>query len=344
MDKEVVEFEIQEDDKEELNAEKLDKKVRCWVGTWNNPSMTDEEFKQHLEELYSQEYLKYAIFQREKGEKNGTIHFQFFLDFKNARHFKWVKKNLPYGCHFKPMRSTKTHCRDYCSKQDTRESDNYYEIGEFVEERQRTDLATIMNLVKLGTPFETIQEIYPTQCIMYKRQIQDYAQTIHNNNNRKKLRDIKVTYVYGSPGTGKTSWFYNKFDFENVFVVDMYDKSMFTHYTNEKILLFDEFTGKIDITYLNKLLDRYPVQLRGLNTVKYAGYEEVYIISNLSLDKLYTKEQEESPAIYKALLRRIGRVIRFDDVGVKHIEKDMYRRNPPCKSVFPRLLIPSALL
>jgi len=73
------------------------------------------------------------------------------------------------------------------------------------------------------------------------------------------------------------------------------------------------------------LLDRYPVQLRGLNTVKYAGYEEVYIISNLSLDKLYTKEQEESPAIYKALLRRIGRVIRFDDVGVKHIEKDMYK-------------------
>ena len=248
-----ADFEMQEEDIEESNAEKHNKKVRCWVGTWNNPTMTDDEFEAHLQELFDQDFLKYACFQREKGEQTGTIHFQFFVDFKNARTFKWVKEKLPYGCHFKPMRSTKTHCRDYCTKQDTRVSPKYYEIGEFVEERQRTDLAKILELLKLGLSFEKVQEVYPTQCVMYKRQITDYAQSIYNTSNKKKFRDIKVYYIYGSAGVGKTSYVYNKVGLDDIFCVDMYDNSMFTHYNNEKNLLLDEFTGKIDITYLNKL-------------------------------------------------------------------------------------------
>lgn len=319
-----ADFEIQEEDVEESNAEKYNKKVRCWVGTWNNPSMEEEEFEAHLQGLFDQDFLKYACFQKEKGEKTGTLHFQFFVDFKNARTFKWVKENLPYGCHFKPMRSTKTHCRDYCTKQDTRVSEKYYEIGEFIEERQRTDLSKILELMKLGLSFSQVQSVYPTQCIMYKRQLMDYLQSLHNDTNKTKFRDVKVCYIYGAPGVGKTKYVYDKVGAENLFTVDMYDNSMFTHYDNENTLLLDEFTGKIDITYLNKLLDRYPVQLRGLNTVKYAGYENVYIVSNLSLKSLYKNEQSEQPTIYNALLRRIGKIIRIDDFGVHHIEKDIY--------------------
>lgn len=324
MAKEIAEFEVYEHDQDEINAEKQNKRVRCWVGTWNNPKMTDDEFFQHLNTLYIEDYLQYAVFQREKGEETGTIHFQFFVDFKNARYFKWVKEKLPYGCHFKPMRSTKTHCRDYCSKTDTRVSEKYYEIGEFIEERQRTDLTKIMAMLKEKVPFEKVQEIYPNQCIMYKRQLSEYAQNIINNESKTKFRDVKVTYIYGSPGTGKTSYMFKELGIENTFLVDMYDKSMFTQYNNEKNVVFDEFTGKVDITYFNKLLDRYPVQLRGLNVVKYASYDTVYIISNLPLSKQYKKEQEENPVVFKALLRRIGRILRFDDNGNIHIEKDEY--------------------
>jgi len=323
MAEELAEFEIQENDVEETNAEKRNSRVRCWVGTWNNPSMSDEEFTAHLKNLLDEDYLKYAIFQRERGEQNGTIHFQFFIDFKNSRHFKWVKDKLPYGCHFKPMRSTKTRCRDYCSKTDTRVS-GYYEIGEFIEERQRTDLMKIISMLKEGISFDKVQEIYPSQCIMYKRQLSEYAQNYINKKCKGSFRDIKVTFIYGKPSTGKSTYAYNTLGFEDTFSVDMYDNSMFTHYNNEKNLLFDEFTGKIEITYMNKLLDRYPVQLRGLNTVKYAAYDNVFIISNLPLSKLYKNIQETEPDIYKAFLRRIGRIIRFDDYKQMHIEKDVY--------------------
>lgn len=327
MEQENAKFEIFENDEEEKSAEFRNQKVRCWVGTWNNPSMTDEEFLQKLQSLYYDDYLKYAVFQREKGEQTGTIHIQFFVDFKNARTFKWVKENLPYGVHFKPMRSTKTLCRSYCSKTDTRISETYYEVGEFVEERQRTDLSKIMDMIKEKIPFETIQEAYPTQCIMYKRQLSEFAQAVVNKDCRSKMRDVKVTYVYGNPGCGKSSYMYETLGLEDTFCVDIYDKAMFTYYENQKNLVFDEFTGKIDITYMNKLLDRYPVQLRGLGCVKYASYDTVWIVSNLPLSKLYTKVQEEDPVVYKAFLRRIGRVVRIDDLGVKHIEKDVYENS-----------------
>lgn len=325
MANENIQFEILETDIEEQNAERNNKRVRCWVGTWNNPKMTDDEFRNHLMKLYNEDYLQYAIFQREKGEESGIEHFQFFVDFKNARYFKWVKENLPYGCHFKPMRSSKTQCRDYCSKKDTRISKDYYEIGDFIENGHRTDLSKIMAMLKEKIPFKVVQEIYPSQCIMYKRQLMDYAQGILNEENKKKQRDLKVIYIYGAPGTGKSSYVYNTCGEEDVFCVDMYDKSMFTLYDNEKIIFFDEFTGKIDITYMNKLLDRYRVQLRGLNTVKYACYETVYIVSNLPLSGLYKKEQEENKIVYDAFLRRIGKVIRFDSIGVMHVEKNIYK-------------------
>ena len=60
MAEELAEFEIQENDVEESNAEKRNSRNRCWVGTWNNPSMTDDEFYAHLKILLDEDYLKSA--------------------------------------------------------------------------------------------------------------------------------------------------------------------------------------------------------------------------------------------------------------------------------------------
>ena len=320
-------FEVVENDEEELVAERMNKKVRCWLGTWNNPYETCEQFGERLRDWWLSDLLQYAVFQLEQAPTTGTPHIQFFINLKTARTFKWLKEKLPKEAHFKPMRSTKTACRNYCMKPDTRLSETYYEIGEFVEERERTDLAKILDLANNGTSFEKIAQIYPTQCVMYKRQITDFINTKHNADNRRRFRDVKVTYIYGEAGVGKTSYVYKNHDFDDIFTVDMYDNSMFTHYDNQDVLLLDEFTGKIDITYLNKLLDRYPVQLRGLQVVKYAGYTQVYIISNKRLEDLYIGIQEQQPAIWRALLRRIGRIIYFDKCGVMHIKKDIYNHS-----------------
>lgn len=114
---------------------------------------------------------------------------------------------------------------------------------------------------------------------------------------------------------------------ENTFLVDTYDKSMFTLYNNEENIVFDEFTGKVEITYMNKLLDRYPVQLRGLNVVKMASYTTVWVISNLSLQNQYKKIQEENPTLFRAFERRFGCIMRMDNYGVIHYEKNDYNKS-----------------
>ena len=68
LENEIENFEVLEEDQEEQKAENLNSRVRCWVGTWNNPKMTDEEFEAHLTKLEQSDILQYAIFQREKGE------------------------------------------------------------------------------------------------------------------------------------------------------------------------------------------------------------------------------------------------------------------------------------
>lgn len=319
------EFEILEDDKEEQNAEKVDSQVRCWVGTWNNPKMSDDEFKSLLSSWLLDKILTYAIFQREKGEETGTIHFQFFLNFRSAKRFSKLKKMLPYGCHFKPMRTTKTLCRNYCSKEETRVS-GPYEIGEFVEERARTDRSKAYSLLAQGVEIEKINEAFETVVVdnlskMEKYQIQKLKWKV-----KDLFRNIEVYYIYGSPGFGKTTLVYELADCKpsDIYVVTRYsDKFMFSEYRGQKYILFDEFYGQIKpITYLNKLLEPAPIDLRIMNGTFPAMFEKVYFVSNYSIKEIYKNEQEEIKVSYDAFYRRINKVYHFYAPLKYRIEKD----------------------
>lgn len=319
------EFEILEDDAEEKSAEKVDSQVRCWVGTWNNPKMTDEEFKTLLSSWLLDKILTYAIFQREKGEKTGIIHFQFFLNFRSAKRFSRLKKLLPYGCHFKPMRTTKTLCRNYCSKEETRVS-GPYEIGEFVEERARTDRAKAFSLLAQGCSIKEINDAFENVVVdnlqkMEKYQIQQLKWKVSD-----LFRNIEVIYIYGQPGFGKTSFVYDLIgrNASDIYVVTRYsDKFMFSEYRGQKYILFDEFSGQIKpITYLNKLLEPAPIDLRIMNGTFPAMFERVYIVSNYSLKEIYKNEQEEIKTSYDAFCRRINKIYYFYAPDKYRIEKD----------------------
>lgn len=49
-----------------------------------------------------------------------------------------------------------------------------------------------------------------------------------------------------------------------------------------------------------------------------SDYDEIYIVSNLSLDKQYTEVKEWVKTAFDS---RIDEVIRFDSKGIQHIEK-----------------------
>ena len=335
------EFEILEDDAEEKSAEKVDSQVRCWVGTWNNPKMTDDEFKALLSQWYLDRILTYAVFQREKGEENGTIHFQFFLNFRSAKRFSKLKKMLPYGCHFKPMRTTKTLCRNYCSKEETRVS-GPYEIGEFVEERARTDRAKAYSLLAQGVSLKDINEAFENVVIDNMDKMEKYQVKQLKWKVADLFRNIEVVYIYGSPGLGKTSLVYDFVNYKasDLCVVSRYnDKFMFSEYRGQKYILFDEFFGQVKpLTYLNKLLEPAPIDLRIFNNTYPAMFEKVFFVSNYSLKDIYKTEQEETKTTYEAFCRRINKIYYFYAPGKYRIEKDtIFEDIPQEEQKFPGL-------
>ena len=324
LEKEKEEFEIVENHELELQAEKLNSRVRCWVGTWNNPKMTDEEFCEWFKKLEERELLQYAIFQREKGEEKGTIHFQFFVNFKNKQYFSKIKNEyLPYGCHFAPMRSDSNRCRQYCSKVDTRVS-GPYEIGEYEQEGQRTDLLRAIKMIDEGLPFETVAQIFPTQSVMYETKLKNREMERISEKFRSQCRNVEIIFIYGPPRTGKTT-FVNaqaNFNFNDIFVVENYGEYMFTGYQKQNTVIFDEFTGQVPITRMNKLLEPFPMRLNVKGGVVQACFTKVYIISNYSLQELYQAEKTEQYESYKAFCERINKIIRFDKMHNQFVERD----------------------
>lgn len=327
LKEEIDAFEILEDDLVEQNAKRKNQRVRYWVGTWNNPKMTDQEFLAHFQKLYDEELLRYCVFQREVGEKSGIEHFQFFLEFINPQYFNKLKEELiPYGAFFKPMISTAKRCQEYCSKVETRLT-GPYEVGEFTSEAKRTDLIRARQMIKEGISFDEVADTFPTQCLQYERSLKSLEIEYKRKTFGESCRNIEVVYMYGPSGVKKTGRIYKKHGMSNVFVISNYEKYLFENYNFKNVVVFDEFLSQVEITLMNKLIDIYPVDVRGLGKTYPACYDKVYIVSNLPLKKQYANLNEEKRFALEPFLRRIHKVIYVDEKGVEHIEKETFFRD-----------------
>ena len=292
--------------------------ARRYILTINNPTQTDEELCTYIQGL---EHFKYCMFQREIGHEKGTEHIQMFLVFTVGKWFSTVKTYFPEA-HIEKAQGSNVQCRDYCSKEDTRIS-GPYELGEFAEQRSRTDLATIVELATSGATDSDIQKLFPSQYLLHIDKIHKVREQQRYDENKKNERKVIVTYIYGPPGCGKTRFIVDKYGYGNFYRMTNYRKNCFDFYDNEKVIVFDEFDSSLPITEMLNYLDVYPVQLPCRYSNKMANYDEVYIISNLKLSEQYQNIQNEKPTQFQALLRRIHKIIRLDEKGQQHIERNI---------------------
>ena len=291
----------------------LSKMKRRWCLTINNEERSLEELSKYIESL---EHFKYAIFQREEGEETHTPHIQLFIIFSCSKRFNTIKNYFPTA-HIEGAKGTNAQCRDYCSKTDTR-IEGPVELGVFAEERSRTDISNFMELVKLNTDYLDLEKLYPNLYLNNLNKLDKIKENYRFEKFKKVLRDVEVTYIYGEPGIGKTSYIVDKHGLGNYFSVPFYRYGNFDYYNGEDVIVFDEFAGQIEIPLMNKLLDRYPMMLPSRFASKICCYTKVYIISNFPLSSLYPNDRENG--LYNAFLRRIHNIIKFDEKGM-HYEK-----------------------
>ena len=120
--------------------------------------------------------------------------------------------------------------------------------------------------------------------------------------NKRELKNI--VYLYGKPRTGKTSYIYDKHSPAEFYRVSNY-KNPFDNYGYQKILVLDEYDSQLDIEFANNLLDRFPCELPCRFYNKWAGWDTVYIISNISIDEQYTDQHADKRLAFKERFKEI---------------------------------------
>ena len=80
--------------------------------------------------------------------------------------------------------------------------------------------------------------------------------------------------------------------------------------------------SQIKITEMNKLLDVYPITLRGLGKEYQACYTKVYIVSNIPPSEQYQGREDVKKTQLQAWRRRLNFICRVDDDGIYHVEKE----------------------
>ncbi len=281
-----------------------------------------EHFKSYIENLMV-DGLKYSVGQVERGHKDNTVHLQFGVNFddRHAKRFYTMKKYFPTA-YLAQAKGSNYDIKVYCTKQDTR-IEEPFEIGQFVEMRQRTDYDEFRNALKSGaSDLELFDNFYQIASTKGLEKIQEERDLFLNSKYTEQGRNVRTTFIYGPPGVGKTQSVFKEYGFKNVFRVSFYGKFQFNGYNGEKVLLFDEFAGQVNLGWLNQILDKYPLKLEVKGGHKIACYDKVFICSNLPFTEIYKNYIDNEHKLYESVYRRIHFIYRVDDNGKFIKEKD----------------------
>jgi hypothetical protein len=234
-----------------------------------------------------------------------------------GKYFTTMKEYFPRA-HIEERLGKKKHARDYifktgkyADKAHTRIGE-VYEYGEFVDERERTDITDINQMIENGATFEEIDEAYPTQAFRYRKEIERRIQDKLERDNKNRFRKLYTAYISGDAGVGKTRFVMDTYGYTKVYRVTNYGTGMFDTYKCEDVVLFEEFRSSVQIERMLNYLDGYPIMLPARYGDKVACYTKVYIVTNIPLDAQYVNVQGTHYETYKAFLRRINEVYDFN--------------------------------
>lgn len=283
-----------------------DTQSRKYQLTLNNPQdkgLDHEAIKKILEQLTALEYYCMAD---EIGLETQTPHTHVFVLLRNGTRFSRIKRLFP-DAHIESARGTVQENRDYVAKSgkwaddpkgDTSVPGTFDESGPPPEEPGqgfRSDFDEIAALLDDGkTPSEIMMSNFA-----YRR----YRQMIREAYfDKRRLetppdREVKIHYLVGDSGSGKTYTYVNlceEHGEDNVYFLTDYDGGGFDNYQAEPILFMDEYKANFRYGQFLILTDKYKSQIHARYANIYALWTDVYITSIYPPEELYRRMVEEN--------------------------------------------------
>jgi len=258
-----------------------------WCFTLNNP---------HTNELIFPSSVLYAIWSRERGAE-GTEHLQGYIR-TNRLQFKTVTGFFAGLAHVEPAKGSEQANIDYCSKSDTHIA-GPWTIGQPAAPGARTDLQRVAaEILKTGT-IASVVATNPELLIKYPRGLTALASTVPPPKRDRVLRLL----LLGPTNIGKS---YNVWElFPNAATaLDGNGGLWFPNYTDQRVILLDEFRGQIPLRKFLNLCDRYPTYLENKGGSVVARHNLLIVTSNSPVHSWYLNQDNYRSAEIAALSRR----------------------------------------
>ena len=289
--------------------------------TINNPQVNGydhDSIKELLIICFST--LKYFCMADEIGEQ-GTYHTHIYVVFTSRVRWSKIKKAFPEA-HIEVAHGSaesnleyikKTGRWENTEKSETRVEGTFEEWGTFPTQKgEKPEMEELYEMVKNGYTNAEILAINNDYILQIDKLDKLRTMLLTEKYKNTRRRELKVTYIYGATGTGKTRGVLDEHGDSNVYRVCDY-KHPFDNYNCQPVIAFDEYRSQLRISDMLQYCDIYPIELSARYSNKYACYETVYIISNWSLEQQYEQVQKESPESWQAFLRRIHEVIVYHE-------------------------------
>jgi len=271
-----------------------------WCFTWNNYTNDDKSRLANAARrdlaLGRIEYLVYG----EEVSESGTCHLQGFISFSKRTSLLATKKFLSNTCHCEQARGSPVQAAEYCKK-----DGSYTEFGNCPKGRgRRSDMEQLSVRIRAGATKEEIQEEFSSLYIRYRNNILSTIRDMQP----ERTEPTHVVVLWGRTGAGKTRqvWDYHKRDTIYVHTGEQW----FDGYEGQSVVLFDDYNGsEFKLSYLLKLLDRYPMRVPVKGGYVQWNPKQVYFTSNKDPRTWYANAHEEHQA---ALFRRINIITFFE--------------------------------
>lgn len=318
--------------KSNVNLQEINRTSRNWFFTINAHIGEDNPISQSMvkDAFMSLDTDASWVFQMEQGSDTGYEHYQctLFLSRSKPRRrkdiFKALKEHGIVDAHVEPVEKKDAASR-YCSKSDTRIAGPWWSSEPFKAsvvgkgssgQGRRSDITALRRAIQDGrTPDDLLLDDRLSP-LMASTSVMKYVEKLYVAVNAQRWsreqRDIKVHYIWGETGSGKTRYVYENYQPSEIYVAHMGSRDPFANYKFQKVLVLDEFRSQTPLSNLLQMLDRYPYEIDKRYENTWGAWNEVYILSNWTLDAQY----RDSPECDKAALeRRITDYMHFSDPG-----------------------------
>lgn len=272
-----------------------DGQSKYWCFTLNNYSATHEAT--FVE--WASNFCSYATYGREIGSEE-TPHLQGYFELKKRKRFSSLKRSFCQvdlaAIHLEMRRGTAQQAADYCQK-----DGDFFEVGSLSRSQgSRSDLIQLREDLLAQKSLQDIAQEHFGSFLRYQRGINAFRSIVAP----QRMWPVQVHVWWGKTGTGKTRRVYETVG----------DGALYSHpggpwfdgYDSQPNVLFDEFSGSyFSLTYLLKLLDRYPMQVPIKGSFVSFVPKSIFITSNYPPEEWYPSAKEEHRA---ALMRRLTEI------------------------------------